>query len=368
LLGYLLLLAFPLLVHADGGAPNLAYVVGTTQGISVIDIAQQKVTSTFPLGGSPQSVYLSLDGRFLYVTQPTLNRVSMLSAKTGQVICSAAVPGKPSLLSYDPQTSSLFVAGNAAASISNIDMSNCSVLHTWSTRDIVSGLAVVNLASDTLNNQLWVAHGTDVSVFDTKTRQQLASIPLPGNPRFISAPSGLEVYVTTQQGSLYAIDLASYRVMALLSGGQFGCMDFDEVTGQVYVPDSLHQQLDVITPPNVGSIIQPREPSQVYHLGASPQSVAITSDGQFGFIALSTGSVMMLDIPARQITRTISVGGSPHFIITGLYPPTFGSTPQQASIVDTLASIAAYLLLVACILVPIWFFARQNKRRRAAKV
>jgi len=34
---------FPLQVHADGGAPNLAYVAGTPQGVSVIDVAQQKV-------------------------------------------------------------------------------------------------------------------------------------------------------------------------------------------------------------------------------------------------------------------------------------------------------------------------------------
>src|SRR5436190_11319786 len=32
----------PVPVHADGGAPNLAYVVGTAKGISTIDIGQQK--------------------------------------------------------------------------------------------------------------------------------------------------------------------------------------------------------------------------------------------------------------------------------------------------------------------------------------
>src|SRR5258707_5912016 len=42
----LLLLLFPgpQQAYADGGAPNLAYVVGGSNGISVIDIGQQKVT------------------------------------------------------------------------------------------------------------------------------------------------------------------------------------------------------------------------------------------------------------------------------------------------------------------------------------
>jgi DNA-binding beta-propeller fold protein YncE len=360
-----LLVALPLPAYADGGAPNLAYVAGTSQGISIIDIAQQKVTGTFALGGNPRSVYLSLDGRFLYVTQPALNQVSVLAAKTGQLVCTAHVPGSPSLLAYDPQTNTLFVAGNQATSISNINMSNCAVLATIPTNAPVYGLGVVNLASSSANNQLWVSSGTALTIFDTKTRQQLGTVALPGNPRFISTPSGLDVYVSTQQGSLYAVDLSTHHVLPLLSGGQFGAMDFDEGTGEVYVPDSLHQQVDVIVPPGQTSSTAPREPAHVYHFDAAPQSVAITSDGQLGFVALSTGDVVMLDLPGHQPVKTIKVGGDPHFIITGLYPPALGTTPQQASVVETIATIAAYALIAALILIPLWYVARQSRKRGA---
>src|SRR5579872_2586087 len=67
--------------RADGGAPNLAYISGTTKGISVVDIQQKAVTNTFSIAGNPQTIYLSLDGRFLYVTQPQLNRVTALTAR-----------------------------------------------------------------------------------------------------------------------------------------------------------------------------------------------------------------------------------------------------------------------------------------------
>lgn len=369
LLGCILLfLALSQPVHADGGAPNLAYVAGGGQGISIIDIAQQKVTGSFALGGSPSSVYLSSDGRFLYVAQPALDQVSMLAAKTGQVICSAHVPGHPSLLTFDPQTNSLFVAGNQAAGISNIDLSNCTVLHAFATNAAVSGMGVVNLASDTADNQLWVANSAGITVFDTKTRQTTATITLPGTPLYLSMPSGLWVYASTQQGSLYAINLITHRVLPLLSGGQFGTMDFNEVTEEVYVPDILHQQLDVITPPDSGAVTAPHEPAMAYHLDAAPQSVAITSDGQFGFAALSDGAVAMLDLPGRQVVRTIKVGGEPRFIITGLYPPALGTTPQQASVLGALANIAAYLLLGLFVLVPIWYFAKHNRKRQTAKM
>ena len=41
-----LLFAPPLHVHADGGAPNLAYVSGTPSGISVIDVGTGKNDET----------------------------------------------------------------------------------------------------------------------------------------------------------------------------------------------------------------------------------------------------------------------------------------------------------------------------------
>lgn len=366
LFGCVVLLAFfPVTTHADGGAPNLAYVAGGGPGVGIIDIGQKKVTGTFPLSGGPRSVYLSLDGRFLYVAQPALNQVSVLAAKSGQLVCSAHVAGAPSFLSYDPQSNSLFVAGNQAATISNIDLSNCKVLHTFQASAPVYGMAVVNLASSTQNNQLWVSNGSGATVFDTKTRQVLATVALPGGARYICVPNGLWVYVTTQQGSLYAVGLsAPHQLLQLLSGGQFGTMDFDETTSQIYVPDSLHHQLDEITPPDPTATTAPREPAYAYALGAAPQSVAITSDGQFGFVALSNGQVAMLDIPGRQIIQTIAVGGNPSFIITGLYPPTLGNTPQQASVIDTVATIGAYILVVALVLIPVWFVVRQNRKRK----
>ncbi len=66
----LLSLCPPPRVHADGGAPNLAYVSGTPSGVSVIDVLQGKVTKLISVTGDPSTILLSLDGRFLFVTQP----------------------------------------------------------------------------------------------------------------------------------------------------------------------------------------------------------------------------------------------------------------------------------------------------------
>src|SRR6266702_856341 len=83
----------PLTARADGGAPNLAYVSGTSYGISVIDVGQAKVIRTLNINGDPHTILLSADGRFLYITQPAVGEVSIVAAKTGRTICTAHLPG-----------------------------------------------------------------------------------------------------------------------------------------------------------------------------------------------------------------------------------------------------------------------------------
>jgi hypothetical protein len=351
------------LAHADGGAPNLAYVAGTTQGISTVDIGQQKVTGTFKVAGDPRSVMLSSDGRFLYVAQPTLGSVTMLAARTGATICSANLAGQPSLLVLDPTPSAnmLYAAGNGDSTVSAIDSTNCAIKRTFHTSGPVYGLGLAQISSGSTNsNQLWVSNTSAVTIFDT-TGKQLSTIPIPGGPQYLSIPPGTMAYATTRQGGVDAIDIGSHKVFPLISGGKYGPMDYDAITGDVYVPDQQHNALVVLTPLSSGGNPLPPEPNHTYNLGVVPESVAITSDGQLGFVALNGGNVAMLDVPGKQIVNTIFVGGNPDFIITGLYPPVVGTTPQQAAVWSTIINILAYVFVIALFIVPLLIFRRYSR-------
>jgi DNA-binding beta-propeller fold protein YncE len=328
---------FPLPSYADGGAPQLAYVAGAAQGISIIDIVQQRVTGTIAVAGNPRTVLLSLDGHALYVTQPTLGRVAVINAKTGQTTCIANLPGQPSLLALSLDATVLYAAGRGDTSVRALDPVTCAVQGTFETHEPVYGLAVTAStsadATPATPNQLWITGTTSLTIYDVKG-QLLSSVVIAGGPQDISIPGGFTAYVTTRQGTVIAVDLSSRQVVrTLLSGGQFGPMDYDANTGEVYVPDRQHNQLDVLAPVVSDTAVTPQEPARIIRLSSSPQSVAITSDGQLGFVALSNGQVLMLDVPRRSIVTSITVGGTPHFIITGLYPPvnTPSTTPQQAA-------------------------------------
>jgi hypothetical protein len=353
--------------YADGGAPNLAYVAGASGGIGVIDVQQQKISQTIKVPDHPQAIALSLDGRFLYVTQPLLRRLSIIAAKTGGEICHANLPGTPSLLAFDGYAKLLYVAGSGSATVTSVDPEQCAIKRSITTSGPVYGLAMAALSSSdaTSHDQLWVANEKAVHVFDAANGKALGAIAVPAGPRYLSIPPGGTVYATTEQGKILALDLKAHTVSRLLSGGDYGPMDFDETTGEIYVPDRKQMTLVILRPVNAGFQL-PKEPERILKLDVPPESVAITSDGQLGFAALRDGRVVMYDIPGQQEISRIPAGGTPGFIITGLYPPALGTTPQQASQIQTVASIVGYVIVAVLLVVPCLLFLRFSRAHKRA--
>ncbi|HZU70804.1 MAG TPA: YncE family protein [Ktedonobacteraceae bacterium] len=362
--------------HADGGAPQLAYVAGTARGISIIDIAQRRITGSIALAGDPHTVLLSPDGSMLYVSQPSLGRVAVIETQTKKIRCIANLPGQPSLLALSLDATVLYAAGQGDTSARAINPATCAIEHTFETQQPVYGLAVAAStapnATPSTPNQLWITGTTSLTVYEVNGHL-LGSMPIAGGPQNISIPGGFTAYVTTRQGTVVAIDLYTRKVIGtLLTGGTFGSMDYNAITGEVYVPDEQHNRLDVLVPVTLGTTPIPHKPARIIPLSGSPLSVAITNDGQLGFAALSNGQVIMLDIPGRSTVASIAVGGTPHFIITGLYPPASGST---ATIEHTSSSSSPalpmniYLFIVVIVLVVVlafttfWFLRRLHQKR-----
>ena len=345
-------------------------MAGAAPGVGIIDVAHRRVIGGLAVAGGPYIILLSPDGRLLYVTQPTRGQVTALATKTGQAICNATFPGHPSLMALSVDGTVLYVAGKNERTIIALDAQTCVLRNSFQATEPISWLAVAGVStSNALQTQLWVAGMTAVGILDGQGRV-LDSIPIEGGPRFLCLPGALTAYVATGQGSVVAVDMLTHQVFAsLLTGGVFGPMDYDAVTGDIYVPDQAHNQVDVLSPVLDGSALAPQEPERIIRLSGSPQSIAITSDGQLGFVALSGGNVDMLDIPGRSTVSTIFVGGRPRFIITGPYPPPGVPTPRLAD--TSRPSTALWVLIVALIigvLLGISWFTRRYRKGSAPKI
>ncbi len=297
--------------------------------------------------------------------------VVVLTAKTGKILCTTSLPGQPSLLALSLDATVLYAAGQGDTSVRALDPGTCAVQQTFETHEPVYGLAVTAStaanATPSTPTQLWITGNTSLTVFEVNGHL-LGSVHIAGGPQNICISGGFTAYVTTRKGSVVAVDLSTRQVVrTLLNGGQFGTMDYDANTGEIYVPDRQHNQLDVLAPVMAGTTVTPQEPARILRLSSSPQSVAITSDGQLGFVALSNGRVLMLDIPGRSIVTSIAVGGTPHFIITGLYPPVNSptSTPQQtATPIPSAKPISPLLLIVWIVLHSHRVYSLQAVERR----
>jgi YVTN family beta-propeller protein len=338
-------LVAPISSNADGGAPNLAYVAGggTNGGdLVVIDIGKRRVTSHITLGGAPQGVVLSPDGRFAYVAQSAANRVAVVDTRSQRVAGTLPTgPGPVSLvLGLAGATPVLYVADSGGNTVTVLDLDAQRTLATIPVRQHPTGLALAgpDTGIRTPNDsELYVADAgsNTVSIISVAQRQVVATIPVAGGPvGVVVPPTGGVAYVSTSAGTVIALALASCRVLGTVlqvPGAAFGTMDYDTVTGQIYVPDATSGAVEVLRPVavvgsgNGGAAappVFPNEPARRLQLGGGPSAVAITFDGSYGFVAeRSAGRVAMLDVGSRQLLATIDVGGAPQAVITGPYPP-----------------------------------------------
>ena len=319
--------------YADGGAPNLAYVAGAARGISVIDVLQRRVVRTISLASSASTVLLSSDGSMLYSAQPGAGRVVIFDTTTSKVHCMVSLPGQPAQLALAPQGDVLYAAGAGDTHVRSLDPHTCKVQQTFQVAGPISGLAVTLLGGAFPKHsglyQLWVATPAGLTVLDPDGTL-LDHFSVPG-PQHLCYATGFALYATTFQGTVVAIDLVLHKVTPpLLRAGSLGTMDYNATTGEIYVPTIKQRQVFVLTPITPGQVVQTGKVVQRLPMQSEPEAVAITSDGQLGFVALQNGQVVMLDIPGRRVVTTFSVGGHPQFIITGLYPPVTALAPSPA--------------------------------------
>jgi hypothetical protein len=146
--------------------------------------------------------------------------------------------------------------------------------------------------------------------------------------------------------------------------GAPGQMDYNAISGSIYVPDPAGNVVQVLRPASPGaagfSSSLPEEPVRTLPFPNAPSAVAIPADGTFGMVTeTAPGKATMLDLSTRQPMATFDVGGKPVAVITGPNPPLLD---RQTGVIVGFALTGAMLL---ALVVAGYFFLRSDRRNEA---
>ena len=366
------------MASADGGAPNLAYLSGTPAGVSIIDLAQRRVTGTVPVAGDPRGLVLSPDARWLYVAEMQKNQVAVVDTQAKQVVATLPTEAMPTAVALVPSLPTrLWVANAGEASVTVFEPETRKRLATIPVGLHPHGLAWAPQFSDIPetdgSSEVYIVNtdAESLTVVNTKSLQVVTTIALPAHPLGVVVPAlGGTAYVSTTEGNIYGVTLGSHQLFGpLYQGQQVGAMDYDATTGAVYLPERAANVLTVLRPVSSGTKIPstlPSEPLRQWSLETAPAAIAITSDGSLGLVAQpTTGSMALLDVPGRQLLATIPVGGHPQIVLAGPYPPVVKLQNTQGS--GWLWYVGGGLLVLALPAIVVWMTHRQRRREQVCE-
>ncbi|HTD50152.1 MAG TPA: hypothetical protein VK771_06110 [Acidimicrobiia bacterium] len=155
--------------HMDFTANGRSVVVSCegSQQVVRVNVVAMKVTGALTIGGSPQDLRLSPDGKVFYVADLNLSRVDLIDARTfteiGWIHTGAGAHG----LYPSRDTKSLYVSNRIAGTISVIDFATRRVVTTWTIPNSSPDMGGVSADG----NYLWLSgrYNSEIYVIDTHT-------------------------------------------------------------------------------------------------------------------------------------------------------------------------------------------------------
>ena len=277
-------------VASTGGTyPTAASPDGTTvyatdfgtDTVSFIDTTSNTVTSTVPVGISPNSACISPNGINLYVSNFNGDSVSVVNTTTRSLTATISLPTtNPVNCVVSPDGKTLYVTHDPQAAVTEISTLTNAVTQTITVNTFPYGIAI---SPD--GKTLYVTSAGSLDFVDTASGAITQSVTIPNEPWEVSvSPDGTKAYVGERGG------------------------------GAVVVVDTIAKVILASIP------VQP-----------TTWSSAPTADGAFVWQANSTGSTTaIIATTSNTVVATIPFGGGGGVIIP-FAPPASQSITQPLS-------------------------------------
>ncbi|MBE7162776.1 MAG: beta-propeller fold lactonase family protein, partial [Williamsia herbipolensis] len=266
-----------------------------------VSTALPRMVGQLAVPGRPETVAVSPDGRFAYMTSSDARpdgTVSTIDTATNQVVETTPIPGLPRFVAVNPVTGNVYVSYNNDATnkleVAGIDAATRRVVKTIDTGQPAdrkygqTWLFVFAISND--GKRIYIPHHNKatVSVLDTDRNTAIAQIPMPMNPHSVAlTPDGRSALVATH------------------------------ASGEVDIIDTTTNTFTKAIP------IGP---------GLAPHDVAVSPDGRTAHVVnFDGGTVSVIDIPTATVRATIAVRGNPQSVV-------FARDGRRSYVVDNKAN------------------------------
>lgn len=290
--------------------------------VSVIDISNDAIVATIPVGGTyADTAAISPNGEFVYVASES-GQIAVIAAASNSVVATIPISGSPWTVAVSPD-GTLVYAPTRAGTVAVIDAATNSVVTNINVGGALYGVA---FSPDGTHAYVTNEAGGTVSIIDTSTNSVAATIAVGNSPTMVAiSPDGTHAYVNNYGSSTVSVvDTAKHAVVDTINVGE-------NPYGIVFGADGSHAY--VATYGGV-TIINAATDSVVGTINVGPSvGVAISPDGGRLYVTHlgSSYTVSVIDTSTDLVVDTINVGSTPEYPAIAPAPP----APQLALAVDS---------------------------------
>jgi DNA-binding beta-propeller fold protein YncE len=234
IVGHILDMSSPRGVAVDESA-HLVYIANSgARNIVVVSTDDWQVKRTFPVGSTPDALFLLPAEHSLYVTFPDSQSVAALDISlNGQVVSQADVKGRPSAFAYDPSRRQLLLTVQDRRSILVLSPTLRVLAHFDLNASEPTGIAF-----SPLHDRLYVAVRYAVLALDPDTGKELSRSAVAGGIDQLSLDEPTSSLIGVSNGSVFVIpataSLGPANEMAVEVKGH--TLAYDSANGYVYLP------------------------------------------------------------------------------------------------------------------------------------
>jgi YVTN family beta-propeller protein len=256
-------------------SPNGAWVYVTNMlsgNISVINTTNQRVSKTIRVAEEPTCVAFTPKGSHAYVTHAKYDAVIVIDTVAQEVLIAIPVEQRRSChhVAITPDGKQIYVAHRYAAVISVIDYDIANINNNNQYQQYqpesqtleINGKEpiVVAITSDGARAYVVNCDSNNVNVIDTAKRKVVATIPVGERPMDVAiTPDGKQAYVTNcHDDSISVIDTATNEILANILVKSYPCSVAITPDGkQAYVAhhyDGMVSVIDITTRKELGTV------------------------------------------------------------------------------------------------------------------